>query len=524
VKIFLYILIIKHYFNAIAPFRHEMILRASLKKVTIIPEVSMSNTTRNVLIACGVLLIVVCACISFVLLGGLSIWMTDREIVTDDIAPIVSTVIAEITPEETLVTGEIATPTLPQAGGEEPGDTQDAISDEVKREMDQIQQQVTELRELQPAREVKLTLLTPDELREKVISDFFEDYSEEEAIDDTIVMAVFDLLDVDFNLIDFYIDLFSEQIAGFYDDESEEMYVVRGSGFGGPERLTFAHEYVHVLQDQNYDIEHGLNYTDELCEADSEHCAAIQALLEGDASLLELMWFSIHASEVDRREIIDFYGQFMSPVYDSAPDFMKQDFLFPYQAGQEFVEYLYDSGGWEAVNDAYEDLPLSTEQILHPDRYPDDKPVPVNLPDFSERLGSDWRELDRGVMGEWSTYLILGYGMNERARLSDNDAKSAADGWGGDAYVVYSNEAGSTAMVLRTIWDTLQEANEFGSHFEVYAENRFGNPIISQSDLSTWEEQRFYTEFHREGVVTTWISAPDSETAAAIWEMISQSP
>jgi hypothetical protein len=462
----------------------------------------MTNTTRNVLIACGVLLIVACGCFGFVLLVGSSILIVDREIVAE----------------------EIATLTPIQVDNVEPDVTKDALGGELIKEMDQIQQQVIELRGLQPVREVERSLLTPKQLRERVINDFLEDYSEEEASEDAIVMAAFNLLDIDFDLIDFYIELFSEQIAGYYDDESEEMFVVQGSGFLGPERLTYAHEYVHVLQDQNYDIENGLNYTDELCETDSERCAAIQSLLEGDASLLELRWYAVHATEEDQREIIEFYGQFKSPIYDSAPDFMKKDFLFPYQAGQAFVEYLYESGGWEAVNNAYENLPVTTEQVLHPERYPDDMPVTVDLPDFSEVLGQGWREIDRGVMGEWSTYLILGYGMDGNARLSDNDAKSAADGWGGDAYVVYYDDSGNTVMVLQTVWDSSQEANEFSDNFEIYARNRFGDPSSSRSDLKSWENAQSYTELRRESIKTTWISAPDADIVSAIWEIISRNP
>jgi hypothetical protein len=232
------------------------------------------------------------------------------------------------------------------------------------------------------------------------------------------------------------------------------------------------------------------------------------------------MWFSVHATEEDQREIMDFYEQFKSPIYDSAPEFMKQDFLFPYQYGQEFVQDLYESGGWDAVDEAYVNPPISTEQVLHPERYPDDQPVNVSLPDFSEVFVQGWRELDRGVMGEWSTYLILGFGMDVKERLTEEASKSATEGWGGDAYVVYYSDDGSTAMVLNTIWDTVQEAEEFSNQFEIYAGERFGDPVVSQSGHLAWDSPEGYNEFYIEGAETTWILAPDSHTAAAIWENI----
>lgn len=481
----------------------------------------MSNSSRNVLIACFVLILIACACVSLVGLGGLTLFITDREIVSGDINNVISPVVVEATPVGTDTIEPPAVPASTEAAEAVPSLIPDEISTEIEREMDELQQQVIELRGLQSSQPVERSLLTPDQLREKVINDFFEDYSEEEALEDTIVFLAFNLIDPDFELYDFFVDLYSEQVVGYYDDETEEMYVVGGSGFQGPERLTYVHEYNHVLQDQNFDIEGGLNYTEELCETDSEGCAAIQALLEGDSTLLELIWLSVEATLEDQREIFEYYGQSETPIYDNAPDFMKEDFLFPYQAGQVFVETLYLEGGWDAVNDAYGNLPLSTEQILHPERYPEDRPVSVVLPDLVEVLGDGWREIDTGVMGEWSTYLVLAFGLDEMARLSENAAIAAADGWGGDVYAVYYDDEGNTAMVLKTIWDTDQEAEEFKENFEIYSFNLFGDPVVTRAGHLEWESEDGYTEFHIVADETIWIYAPDSITAHAIWDSLS---
>jgi hypothetical protein len=203
------------------------------------------------------------------------------------------------------------------------------------------------------------------------------------------------LLDKDFDLYNFYLDLYSEQIAGFYDQEIKEMFIVQDNDFAGPERLTYAHEYVHALQDQQYDIENGLRFNDDACESDSERCAAVQSLLEGDASLTEAHWLSNFATLEDQKDLADFYNELKSPVFDRAPAFMQEDFLFPYQQGQKFVEALFDLGGWEFVNQAYENPPVSTEQILHPEMYPDNSPVTVNLPDLVSFLDQAWVETDR---------------------------------------------------------------------------------------------------------------------------------
>jgi hypothetical protein len=301
------------------------------------------------------------------------------------------------------------------------------------------------------------------------------------------------------------------------------MFVVQGSGFNGPEKLTYAHEFVHALQDIHYGTQTGLGCDDDAWEEDSERCAAYQALVEGDASFLELQWFSENATRTDLKEIQEFYNSYESPVFDLAPDFMREDFLFPYTSGQPFVEYLYEQDNWSAIDAAYQTPPVSTEQILHPEKYPDDKPILVDIPDLAPALGPGWRELDRGTMGEWSTYLILAHGLDPQAQIDPSTAQDASAGWGGDAYVVYYNDQEqATVLVLSSAWDSPQEAEEFSDSFTEYANARFGSPVNETSGLTTWESSSNFITFSQNGQNTTWISTPSQEIEQAVRNLIDQ--
>ncbi len=377
-------------------------------------------------------------------------------------------------------------------------------------EIDQIQSQVIQERGLQPTHPVPVVLLSPDELRQNVVNDFLADYTDEEVADDVLELSTIGLLEPNFDLRTLYVNLLSEQIAGYYDNETGEMFVVQGQGFQGPERLTYSHEYTHVLQDQNYNIKTGLNYSDDACEVDSERCAAIQALLEGDATLSQTFWYQNYSTNQDKQQISDFYNSLISPVYDSAPAFLKDDFVFPYNQGATFVQDIYGQGGWAAVDAAYQNPPVSTEQILHPNLYPSDTPIPVTLPDLTSALGEGWREVSRNQMGEWYTYLILARGADANARLDDTTAQSAAAGWGGDNYVVLHNDStGQTAFVMKTLWDTANDAAEFASAFEKYATDRFGVTSSTQGNTTTWSYESGLTTLYQSGDTTIWITAPD---------------
>lgn len=485
----------------------------------------MKQSQTNILIVLGAVIALGCLCVFVLAVGGTGLFLAART----SSSPPPQTIIADtlpssptepVSPGETPPAGQTieSTPTQESIHSVPTTPTQSSQSQEIPAEiiseMDEIEKQVIALRGLTPKGRVGRALLTPQELRQRVIDDFLDDYTDEEARDDALTLTAFGLLEPDFDLYDFYLELLSEQIAGFYDDETKQMYVIQGEGFYGPERLTYAHEYTHALQDQNFDFKNGLGYTDEACEQDSERCAAIQALIEGDASILELEWFSNHATPLDIFQIQEFYRNYQSPIFDSAPVFLQEDFLFPYTYGQAFVQSLYDEGGWAAVDRAYQDLPLSTEQILHPERYPEDKPRTINLPELTGSLPDGWRERDRGVMGEWYSYLILAFGLDPDARLNESQAQTACEGWGGDAYVVlYNDRTDETAMILSTSWESSAEAVEFASAFEEYANARFGSFKEKTGHKWIWESSNGVTVFIFDRANTIWVFAPDMKLA-----------
>ncbi|MFW5713506.1 MAG: hypothetical protein ACOCYU_02425, partial [Brevefilum sp.] len=405
-----------------------------------------NKRTNRILISCGVILVIACICLGVIVVSGVGVSLIwPLQSIQEDADPTSSR------EDQVPDNGN-----LPQPSSELP----DALADTIF----EIETQLIEIRGLNLESPVDRTLISPTELEEIVTEDFFAEYSDEDARQDVTILSILGLLPDDFNLKTFYQDLYSEQIAGFYDDEVEEIYVVQDETFGGNEKLTYAHEFTHVLQDQVYDLSDGLGLNEESCEEDSERCLAVQALIEGDATKTELLWFQSHATLRDYRDIQKFYSNFSSPILDEGPPYIAADLGFPYEKGLAFIDYLYNQNGFEVVNQAYQNLPQSTEQILHPERYPDDKPIDVTLPDLTPILGEDWSLLDQNVMGEWYTFLILNKGYEESNRLSEDRASEAAAGWGGDAYAFYQNtSSGEILFVMDTLWDSVGEAEEFGA-------------------------------------------------------------
>jgi len=396
------------------------------------------------------------------------------------------------------------------------------LSPEIIDQMDQIQEEVQNNRGLNQKTNLERALMTTAELEDVVINDFFKDYTDEDAREDSKVLGTLGLLEPGFDLHQFYLDLYSEQIAGYYDQETKEMYVIAGETFGGMERMTYAHEFTHVLQDQNYDLENGMKLNDETCEADTEYCAAVTALIEGDATMSETQWFIQFSTNQDKKDLMSFQESYSSPVYDSAPAFMKEDFLFPYDQGYSFVETIYNEGGWQAVDDAYANPPVSTEQILHPEKYPTDSPVKVEMPDFKSMLGDGWTELDNNVMGEWYTYLILAKGSSDRFRMDEDTAKTAAAGWGGDTYLYYtSDDSEDYLFVWRSVWETPQDAEEFFSLSGDYGKARWGIADLDKNNRIAWtSDADGQITMRKAGKEVLWLMSSSEELSDSALQLL----
>ncbi len=473
-----------------------------------------SNKTKNILLSCAVIVLITCVCAGLIAISGIAVssfWPL-RFSTEEDLQPLpgesiqVPTPLVE--PDEDLP-GPIDTTT--------PEIDEESLPEELAEVVLEIEAQVTELRGLTLRQPVPRIMMTAEEEETIVVNDFFAEYTDEDARQDVLVLSLLGLIPADFDLKSLYTDLYSEQILGFYDSETKEIYVVQGTTFGGSEKLTYAHEFVHVLQDQNFGFEEGLNLTDEACEADSERCAAALALSEGDASLTELLWFQTYATREDYQDIVRAFQDYASPVLDAAPPFIQADLIFPYEQGFAFVQNLYDRGGFEAIDAAYLDPPSSTEQILHPNLYPWDVPQVVTLPDLSDALGEGWMLFDQNVMGEWFTYLILGQAYEEAYRLAETQASAAAEGWGGDAYAFYLNtNTDALIFILDTIWDSTADANEFAAALTNYADLRWATAEEQIAGQPTWTGVEGIIVFMQAGDRTLWIIAPTDALAESV--------
>jgi hypothetical protein len=303
---------------------------------------------------------------------------------------------------------------------------------------------------------VERRFIDEDELRTLITEQVDEETPPEYIAATERLYKALGLIPDDANLRELTLDLLSGGVAGFYRHDQGTLYVVTKTGLPGVnERVTFAHEYDHALQDQHTTV-----FADQDGVLDqTDRILARQAIYEGDASLVMGTWAS---GNLDFAQMTELLGIGLDPemneMINSMPAILRETLFFPYTTGLTFVTEAQVQGGWEAVDAFYDRMPESTEQILHPEAYRTrEAPIDVDLPDdLADQLGAGWTVALEDTLGE----LQLGIWLRE-AGVEANTMLTATAGWGGDRLAVVEGPGETWGVVLETAWDDPTEASEF---------------------------------------------------------------
>ena len=321
---------------------------------------------------------------------------------------------------------------------------------------DTIEQQVQDIRGLRAKKPVPRQFITTAELKQRLTDQFDKDAPPAYVAATERLYKALGLLPADSSLKTQTLDLLGGGVVAFYDDDEGKLYVTSKTGqAGGPEKFYFSHEYDHALQDQNFTV-----FKDQKGVLDqSDRILARQAVFEGDATLLMTQWA---AGNLTPQELADVISLSADPdvqgVLERAPQILSAPLQFPYTTGFGFINQVNGTGGWQAVDGLYANMPQSTEQILHPEKYQaHEAPVAVTIPtDVATKLGSGWSVAMQDTFGELQTGIWLKEGGVPAAT-----ADAAAAGWGGDRLAVLDGPNGAWSVVMQTAWDTDADATAF---------------------------------------------------------------
>lgn len=337
-------------------------------------------------------------------------------------------------------------------------------SAEVEKLTTEVIQQVSEVRGLKLLKPVKSGAKSRAEIEQMVIKNFEEESTPEELDANFKTLLAFGLVRKDFKYREFLVKLLTEQIAGFYDPKKKEFHLSDWNPLE-LQKPVMAHELTHALQDQHFDLQR----FDKWPKGDGDREMAIHALIEGDATALMIDYLmkplGQSVTKIPKQMLEQMNSETGGPnmdVINAAPNAIREGLIFPYLSGLGFAYDLLKAQGWEGVSKAYTNLPQSTEQILHPEKYlANELPKKIALTDVTDTLGKGWKRLFFDVNGEFGNYLLLAEFLDKTV------ARKAAEGWGGDQYAIYENATKTRVVAVHlSRWDTTSDAAKF---FEAYA-------------------------------------------------------
>jgi hypothetical protein len=393
------------------------------------------------------------------------------------------------------------------------------LDEDTEEQMQEIQSQVIELRGLAQTNPLTRAVISLEHVRPLLESIYLDRHTKDEVADQVRVLSILGFIEPTYDLYTKTLNQIGEGIGGFYVPWTDQLYVI-GTEFSGIERFVYSHEYDHALVDQHYALDKVGVYPE--CLSDSDRCLAISALVEGDAMYLMYQWLEQYATEDDILQIIEAQYAPLDYTISSSnlpPPFAVREMQFRYGDGAEFVDHLYQIGKWEMINRAYETLPQTSEQILHPEKYQVREGArQVEIPDFALLLGVGWRKLHSDSLGELGTEMLLAYGIDRLTQIDLETAIEAATGWGGDHYqVFYKGTTNERVLVANWTWDSKTDADQFWAAMEEYLYLRFLNDTVGHPKGPCWRKSyEEYTCIFRSGFDTLWVIAPELHLVEAI--------
>lgn len=216
------------------------------------------------------------------------------------------------------------------------------------------------------------------------------------------------------------------------------------------------HEFTHALQDQHFDLMKLLVVR----PFNFDRTESLFAVIEGDAMNVQRRSeqgdaYGRRALEEIMKQEGDRFGDYRKDVGAIFPPLLTETFIFRYREGARFVEAVRRSRGERGVDALFLHPPVSTEQILHPEKYEaGEAPREVQLNEEAF-AASGWQNVTSTPFGEVGVRGLL------MASVAEKDATRAAAGWGGDRAYLFERAGSTPLFVWKTVWDRPVDAEEF---------------------------------------------------------------
>lgn len=368
-------------------------------------------------------------------------------------------------------------------------------------EANTIAVELTKISGMKLHRPVPCDFITKEKINDFLKKRVKEVAKPEEIRAEELTLKKFGLVPQDFDLAKNTIELMTEQAAAFYDYDRKKLFITETTPAETQEPV-LAHELSHAIADQNYNLGRFIKQG----RKSDDGAAARLAVMEGQATWLMSEYLARKTGQTlkDSPALVAMMsslsenaaGQY--PVFDSAPLYERVTLIFPYTKGMLFQNAIFQRDGLDGFGLVYRKPPISTQQILHPEKYFEDvKPTEPPLPNPGLR---GYKGLVGGSLGELEHSILLEqYSGKERAA-------ALSPHWRGSSFELMENrKAGRVVLLYAVEWDTEDAAREyFDAYREILGKKWKAMEPQQQSEeavTGSGDDGRF--ELRRKGAVVT---------------------
>ena len=393
---------------------------------------------------------------------------------------------------------------------------------------EEVLKETSELRQLSILKPVPSSTQSREEIQRAIIKNLNEETSPADLHASEVILKKLGLAPADFNYRDLMVRLLTEQVAGYYEPKTQQFHLADWIDADG-QRPVMAHELTHALQDQHFNLRRFEKWP----KGDSDAELAAHSLIEGDATLAMVLY--IASNPLRALTFLKSLGTMAgaSEELNKAPRAVRESLLFPYQEGLNWTRELYRLGGWNEVSEAFNNLPQSTEQILHPAKYlAREAPVKVVLPDLTMMLNasakksevrgqSEVRDQQAEVTDQRSEVRGRRSGIRgQKSEVRDQQAevRDQRSEIRGRRSGIRGNKSDSLLMTHHSSLPTWKRISsdvngEFG--FYLILDEFLKSPAESRRAAAGWGGDRFHLYENAQGkVVYVSVSTWDTETDA----------
>jgi hypothetical protein len=370
-----------------------------------------------------------------------------------------------------------------------------------------IARQLTTISAMKLHHPVPCDFITKEKINEFLKKRVKEIAKPEEIRAEELTLKKFGLVPQDFDLAGNTVDLLTEQAAAFYDYDRKKLFITESTPSESQEPV-LAHELAHALADQNFNLGKFIKQG----RKSDDGATARMAVMEGQATwimsefLAQKNGQSLKSSPglVAMMSNLSETGAGQYPVFESAPLYERITLVFPYTKGMLFQNAVFQRDGQEGFAEVFRKPPISTQQILHPDKYfagvkPSDPSLPsLHLKGYKGLVGGSMGELEHSI-------LLEQYASKERAQ-------ELAPHWRGSNFALLENKSAARVVLFYAVeWDGEAAARDYFAFYREALRKKWKSMTVAteSEDAVTGTGDDGAFELRRKGAVVTSVEGMD---------------